>query len=98
MDEYVSAAILRLNESIAFRRVEPFHSASSHHGLLCPHKRRPHDHRAIAYPKSALPIGRHTVRCATKQGQARISRLYAVLARGSKVPCDWSAPLIVDSF
>src|SRR6516165_5557287 len=39
MDEYVSAAILRLNESIAFRRVEPFHSASSHHGLLCPHKR-----------------------------------------------------------
>jgi len=34
MDEYVSAAILRLNESIAFRRVAPFHSASSHHGLL----------------------------------------------------------------
>src|SRR6516165_1249766 len=29
MDEYVSAAIPRLNESIAFRRVESFHSASS---------------------------------------------------------------------
>src|SRR5262249_39630007 len=32
MDEYV--AILRRNESIAFRRVEPFHGASRHHGLL----------------------------------------------------------------
>src|SRR5438094_605265 len=34
MDEYVSAAVLRLNESIAFRRVEPFHGTGSHHGLL----------------------------------------------------------------
>src|SRR5262245_30033450 len=34
MDEYVSAAALRLNESIAFRRVEPFHGATGHHGLL----------------------------------------------------------------
>jgi hypothetical protein len=33
MDEYVSAAILRLNESIAFRRVEPFHSASRKNAL-----------------------------------------------------------------
>jgi len=39
MDEYVFAAILRLNESIAFRRVEPFHGASSHLGLLCVRKR-----------------------------------------------------------
>src|SRR5262245_55287302 len=34
MDEYISAAVLRFNESIAFRRVEPFDGASSHHGLL----------------------------------------------------------------
>src|SRR5262249_40090603 len=34
MDEHVSAAALRLNESIAFRRVEPFHGAGSHLGLL----------------------------------------------------------------
>src|SRR6266700_2836314 len=34
MDEYVSAAVLGLNESIAFRRVEPFHGTGSHHGLL----------------------------------------------------------------
>src|SRR6516165_22457 len=34
MDEYVSAAVLRLNETVALRRVEPFHGASSHHGLL----------------------------------------------------------------
>src|SRR5215469_17543873 len=34
MDEYVFAAALRLNESIALRRVEPFHGAGSHHGLL----------------------------------------------------------------
>src|SRR5262245_58461205 len=39
MDEYVFATILRLNESIAFRRVEPFHGASSHLGLLCVRKR-----------------------------------------------------------
>src|SRR5262249_45026109 len=39
MNEYVFAAILRLNESIAFRRVEPFHGASSHLGLLCVRKR-----------------------------------------------------------
>src|SRR5215467_9758232 len=56
MDEYVFAAVLRLNEPITFRRVEPFHCAGSHHGLLCLHEpSRPHDHRAIAYPKSALP-------------------------------------------
>jgi hypothetical protein len=34
MDEYVFAAVLRLNESITFRRVEPFHGAGSHLGLL----------------------------------------------------------------
>jgi hypothetical protein len=34
MDEYVFAAVLRLNESITLRRVEPFHGASSHRGLL----------------------------------------------------------------
>src|SRR5262245_48435273 len=34
MDEYISAPVLRLNESIAFRRVEPFDGASGHHGLL----------------------------------------------------------------
>src|ERR1700747_703722 len=33
MDEHVSAAVLRLNEPITLRRVEPFHCASSHHGL-----------------------------------------------------------------
>src|SRR5262247_1206385 len=56
MDEYVFAAVLRLNESIAFRRVEPFHGASSHLGLLvCANLSRPHDHRATAHPKSALP-------------------------------------------
>jgi len=33
-------------------------------------------------------MARHTERCTTKQGQARISGLYAVLARGSTVPCD----------
>src|SRR5262244_2574023 len=34
MDEHISAAVLGLNESIALRRVEPFDSAGSHHGLL----------------------------------------------------------------
>jgi hypothetical protein len=34
MDEYISAAALGLNESIALRRVEPFDSAFSHHELL----------------------------------------------------------------
>jgi hypothetical protein len=34
MDEYISAAVLGLNESMALRRVEPFHGASSHLGLL----------------------------------------------------------------
>src|SRR5262249_31804862 len=34
MDEHVSAAVLGLNESVALRRVEPFDSAGSHHGLL----------------------------------------------------------------
>src|SRR5262245_29026603 len=34
MDEHVPAAVLGLNESIALRRVEPFDSAGSHHGLL----------------------------------------------------------------
>ncbi len=29
MDEHVSTAVLRRNESIAFRRIEPFHCASS---------------------------------------------------------------------
>jgi hypothetical protein len=34
MDEYISATALGVNESIAFRRVEPFDSACSHYGLL----------------------------------------------------------------
>jgi hypothetical protein len=34
MDEHVLAPALRLNESIALGRVEPFDGASSHHGLL----------------------------------------------------------------
>jgi hypothetical protein len=34
MDEYVFAAALGLNETIALRRVEPFHGAGSHLGLL----------------------------------------------------------------
>src|SRR5262249_29224782 len=34
VDEYIFAAALGLNESIALRRVEPLHGASSHHGLL----------------------------------------------------------------
>src|SRR5262249_35054502 len=34
MDEHVSAAVLGLNEPKTLRRVEPFHCASSHHGLL----------------------------------------------------------------
>ena len=33
MDEYISAAVLGLNESIALRRVEPFHGASSQRSL-----------------------------------------------------------------
>src|SRR5262249_56939742 len=40
MDEYISAAALGLNESIALRRVEPFHGASSHHGPPCLHEPR----------------------------------------------------------
>src|SRR5262249_31546338 len=58
MDEHVSAAVPGLNESIALRRVEPFDSAGSHHGLLeCANIIGPHDHRAIAHPKSALSWG-----------------------------------------
>jgi hypothetical protein len=34
MDEHIFAAALGLNESITLRRVEPFDSAYSHHGLL----------------------------------------------------------------
>src|SRR5215475_4481532 len=34
VDEYIFAAALGLNESVALRRVEPLHGASSHHGLL----------------------------------------------------------------
>src|SRR5262245_22015844 len=34
---------------------------------------------------------KHTVRCATKQGQARISGLYAVLSRDSTAS-SWAAP------
>src|SRR6516225_3397576 len=57
MDEHVSAAVLGLNESIALRRVEPFDSAGSHHGLLEINIIGPHDHHAIAHPKSALSWG-----------------------------------------
>src|SRR5262249_39764645 len=34
VDEYIFAAALGLNETITFRRVEPFHGAGSHLGLL----------------------------------------------------------------
>src|SRR6266446_4830495 len=34
MHEYISAAGLGLNEAVALRRVEPFHGAGSHLGLL----------------------------------------------------------------
>src|SRR5262249_9044493 len=84
MDEYVFAAVLRLNESIALGRIEPFHGAGSHLRLLvCTNLIATAHHRASAHPKSALPMERHTVRCATKQGQARISGLYAVPSRDS---------------
>src|SRR6516165_933120 len=84
VDEHVSAAVLRLNEPIALRRVEPFHGASSHHGLLaCTNliaAARPSRNRSseisVAYEKAHREVR-------DKQGQARISRLYAVLKRGS---------------
>src|SRR5262245_50046384 len=38
MDEYVSAAVLGLDETIALRRLGPVHGTSSHHGLLCLHE------------------------------------------------------------
>src|SRR6516165_6666691 len=73
MDKYVFAAVLRLNESIAFRRVEPFHGASSHHGLLVctnliaaarPSCDRPSE-VSVAYGKAHREVR-------DKQGQARI--------------------------
>src|SRR6516164_2254196 len=87
MDKYVFAAVLRLNESIAFRRVEPFHGASSHLGLLVctnliatarPSCDRPSEVSA-AYGKA-----HREVRDKTRPRWG----LYAVLARGSTVPCD----------
>jgi hypothetical protein len=65
MDEYVFAAALRLNESITLRRVEPFHCASSHHGLrvctnLIAAARPPCDHPSevsIAFGLKAHQVG-----------------------------------------
>src|SRR5215510_11673199 len=89
MDEYVFAAALGLNEPIALRRVEPLHGASSHHGLLvCTNliaAARPSRDRSsevsVAYGKAHREVR-------DKQGQARLSGLYAVLARGSTARCD----------
>src|SRR5262249_38228952 len=82
MDEYVFAAVLRLNESIALGRVEPFHGASSHLGLLaCTNLIATAHHRPTAHPKPALPLDRHTVGSATKQGQGGVPGLSGVVAR-----------------
>src|SRR5215467_2665411 len=60
MDEYVFAAVLRLNEAITLRRVEPFHCAGSHHGLLvCTNLiAAPRPSWPPLHPKSALPLGK----------------------------------------
>src|SRR5262249_29258103 len=71
MDEYVSAAALRLNESIALRRIEPFHGACSHHGLLCLHECNPGRTTIVRSPIRSQRClwGRHTgeVRDKTRQ-------------------------------
>jgi len=64
-DEYISAAVLGLNETVALRRVEPFHGAS----LSARTTSRPHDHRATVHPKSALPMERLTAGCATNKAK-----------------------------
>src|SRR5262245_34557763 len=70
MDEYVPAAVLRLNESIAFRRVEPFHCASSHHGLLCLHERhRGRTSIAQSPIRSQHCVLEDTRRCATNKAK-----------------------------
>jgi hypothetical protein len=33
MDEYILAAVLRLDEAVTFVRIEPFNSATSHFSL-----------------------------------------------------------------
>src|SRR5262249_9791704 len=60
MDEHVPAAALGLNESIALRRIEPFHGASRHRGLLRVHgSHRGRTTIVRSHPKLALPMGRH---------------------------------------
>src|SRR5262249_49053167 len=82
MDEYVSAAALRLNESIALRRIEPFHGAVAiMASFACtnviPAARPSCDRQS----EVSVASGEGTPgRCATKQGKARISGLYAVRA------------------
>src|SRR6516225_5761176 len=80
MDEHVSAAVLGLNESIALGRVEPFDDASSHHRLLeCTNV------IAAARPliRSQRCLWEGTRKVRDKQGQDRISAVYAVPARAS---------------
>jgi hypothetical protein len=70
MDEHVSAAVLGLNESIALRRVEPFDSAGSHHGLLeCALSGRTTIVRSLIRNQRCL--GEHIQGCAKKQCQVR---------------------------
>jgi hypothetical protein len=69
--EYISAAILRLNESIALRRDEPLRWHEPDRGA-----------RPLRDRSSEITVGKG------KQGQTRISGLYAVPARGSTARCD----------
>src|SRR5262249_30565861 len=84
MDEYVFAAALGLNESITLRRVEPLHGAGSHHGLLvCTNliaAARPSCDRSFAV---SVAYGKAHREARDKQGHARLSGGYAVLASGS---------------
>src|SRR5215472_11220916 len=83
MDEHVSAAVPGLNEPITLRRVEPFHCASSHHGLrVCTNliaAARPSCDRSsevsIAFGVKAHQVG------ATNKAKLECRGLYAVLAR-----------------
>src|SRR6516225_2296039 len=87
MDEHIFAAALGLNEPVALRRVEPFHGANSHHGLLvCTNliaAARPSRDRS-----SEVSVAYGKARGARQTSQARISGLYAVLARGSTARSD----------
>src|SRR5262245_20687225 len=84
MDEYVSAAALRLNETVALRRVEPFHGAGSHLGLLVCTKLL-----ATARPSCDRPSevsvakGKAHREVRDKTRPSSNMKLYAVPARGS---------------